>query len=1039
MSEPNIAESEATIAEPKEKKTNKLQLGSSDQLWTHILVRKQDELRMLLALLERKAQRKSKHADFSTMHIASLEEAIHFNDLESFQHAILMLAENFSKRKVSVLISKYLFPSLDHIRSFSVGISAATQYDKTASLVWGMLYIVIQCGCMFAESIDEILLQLAELQDLLPYFQKDLTLYPTSKALQYCLRSIFEDYINFCLEIIRHFCKHPLWVFMRNLVSSSLRQNLKKLKGKLRSDVAEFDRAVDSADRTQARRADEAMLQKQDQILSGGHQSFDGRIYGTPRPKSDSREPNFPIHLVNIPENHDFIGREMELEALHTILVKDHSEAKPKSCAIHGMGGIGKTETALKFTYQYRNCFDAVFWVSADPEQETETLRTFGNIGRRLNMFDSDAYNDPEVDVVLHWLETTDRRWLLVYDNAEKWGNISRYWPTRSRYPSAIIITAQKESPWVNRNIDLEPLPDHDGSKLLLQQMHLAHIDQNDPTRNVACEISKELGGSPLYLTHAYGYMSLSGCPPQEYLESIRTQNNALDWKSNATWRYGKAVSTTHDRILKQLSFAARQLLFMLAFMNPDAVNEDLVLIRHEDKDLQFLNDKSTYLSYIAELREARLVQRDTNNNQHVLRMHRATQAAMLHRLCKVEEERNLSFSRVIHLIRDNFEDPSIFAKLQIAEAHAWPKITKVLPHLLSAYNFFEKSWPDTKGTMFFAQLLYDVAGMDLYDRGWITETYKINKLIQKLLISFGPPFESRLMADSLSMIGMCTDFMALSKRQEGLEIRKRCVTIREKCFADIPPNMITREDRIWLHNGYTDLVCSQQQINDFDNARQNLDKCFENYQLWGGEDDIPYEYSKYYNQMAYVLLYQNESKKAVEYAKKGYELVEKATPGALIAILYKFDYANILFQHGDAEGARKKLEEILKVCKLDCGKDNIRTFEIRLNIGIVSYFMKDLPYAEKKLRKALRMNKTELWPPENVVRGKFYLSQVLKEMKPNTKEAMELESEAKESLEKLLEMDKSGQAADYHADLPLLFDYLVHWECRLTTPRRKA
>lgn len=355
----------------------------------------------------------------------------------------------------------------------------------------------------------------------------------------------------------------------------------------------------------------------------------------------------------------------------------------------------------------------------------------------------------------------------------------------------------------------------------------------------------------------------------------------------------------------------------------------------------------SSYLSYIAELGEGRLVRRGTDGTRYRLRIHRATQAAMLQKLNNAIEQRDVSFNRVIRLLRENFPDPSMMAKLQIAEAHVWRRITRILPHLLSAFNCFESMWPCMKGDIFLAQLLSDVAGMDLYDRGRIAEAYKINKMVEKILDSLGYPRESRLMADALAIVGMCSDFMALSKRREGLEIRHRCVEIRRHCFANIPPDDVMPEDRIWLYNSYTDLVCSQQQINVFDHARENLEECFAQYQQWGTEDDIPYEYSKYYNQMAYVLLYENDSEKAVEYAKKGYELVEQATPGAQITVLYKFDYANILFQHGEGPKALKVLREMLKVCKQDCGKDNVRTLEVRLNIGIISYFLRDQDFAE--------------------------------------------------------------------------------------------
>lgn len=46
------------------------------------------------------------------------------------------------------------------------------------------------------------------------------------------------------------------------------------------------------------------------------------------------------------------------------------------------------------------------------------------------------------------------------------------------------------------------------------------------------------------------------------------------------------------------------------------------------------------------------------------------------------------------------------------------------------------------------------------------------------------------------------------------------------------------------------------------------------------------------------------------------------------------------------------------------------------------------------------------------------------------------MEVEAKNELEILLKLDLSGKYSEYRGNYPMLFDYLVHWECRLVTPR---
>ena len=159
------------------------------------------------------------------------------------------------------------------------------------------------------------------------------------------------------------------------------------MKAKIANDVTSFEKGVERAERYRSRNADD-----QNRVSHAANILIPS---------------NFPIHSVNMGENHDFIGREKELGSLHDTLVESHAAATPVSCVIHGIGGVGKTQFALKFTYKYKSDFQAVFWISADPEKETEILRTFGAIGRKLRLFDSEDIDQTKVEIIVDWLETT--------------------------------------------------------------------------------------------------------------------------------------------------------------------------------------------------------------------------------------------------------------------------------------------------------------------------------------------------------------------------------------------------------------------------------------------------------------------------------------------------------------------------------------------------------------------------------------------------------------------------------------------------------
>lgn len=117
----------------------------SQRLWDQSLIRKKEDLDTLLKTLERK--RKKNHP--SSIPVVSFDEAIQYSDMEAFQGAVQRIAAQFTAKNVSNLLSKYVYPKLDHVKFFQDAISSATQADPsgTASLVFGLLLIVIQVSC----------------------------------------------------------------------------------------------------------------------------------------------------------------------------------------------------------------------------------------------------------------------------------------------------------------------------------------------------------------------------------------------------------------------------------------------------------------------------------------------------------------------------------------------------------------------------------------------------------------------------------------------------------------------------------------------------------------------------------------------------------------------------------------------------------------------------------------------------------------------------------------------------------------------------
>src|SRR5579859_641405 len=91
--------------------------------------------------------------------------------------------------------------------------------------------------------------------------------------------------------------------------------------------------------------------------------------------------------LVPYEENPHFTGRKELLKSLREWLI----EIKPKEynhrVALHGLGGVGKTQTALAYAYAHKSDYDAVYWVVG--VNQASILSSFQDIAKRIGLLKS--------------------------------------------------------------------------------------------------------------------------------------------------------------------------------------------------------------------------------------------------------------------------------------------------------------------------------------------------------------------------------------------------------------------------------------------------------------------------------------------------------------------------------------------------------------------------------------------------------------------------------------------------------------------------
>jgi hypothetical protein len=125
-------------------------------------------------------------------------------------------------------------------------------------------------------------------------------------------------------------------------------------------------------------------------------------IEGTLTPH-DRSTPTRSIFSVPWSRNDKFYGRASELNELRENL--SPSDAAQRSCVLHGMAGIGKSQTALEFAYRSTDIFSHIFWVPA--QDETMLAEAMGKICQRLGLDDRAAQPVDlarQVESALAWL-----------------------------------------------------------------------------------------------------------------------------------------------------------------------------------------------------------------------------------------------------------------------------------------------------------------------------------------------------------------------------------------------------------------------------------------------------------------------------------------------------------------------------------------------------------------------------------------------------------------------------------------------------------
>jgi tetratricopeptide (TPR) repeat protein len=224
----------------------------------------------------------------------------------------------------------------------------------------------------------------------------------------------------------------------------------------------------------------------------------------------------------NVPaRNPAFIGRDALLRAVRDALVSRDNAAVQ---ALHGMGGVGKTQIAIEYTHRYASDYEIVCWLHA--ENVALLGEQFAELGADLGCA---KMGDPLAMVkraVLTALHSRDR-WLLIFDNAEQPESIAGWLPGGQGH---VLITSRVQG-WNELAVPVEVGVLGRAQSILLLQRRIATLSETD-----ADLVAQAVGDLPLALVQAAGYMSETRMSAGEY-------NGLLHDRAADILREGKPIS----------------------------------------------------------------------------------------------------------------------------------------------------------------------------------------------------------------------------------------------------------------------------------------------------------------------------------------------------------------------------------------------------------------------------------------------------------------------------------------------------------------
>ncbi|MEV7966424.1 FxSxx-COOH system tetratricopeptide repeat protein [Sphaerisporangium sp. NPDC088356] len=377
------------------------------------------------------------------------------------------------------------------------------------------------------------------------------------------------------------------------------------------------------------------------------------------------RFPGIRPPIWNVPNrNAGFTGRNSVLEKL-----RDQIISGPQ--ALHGMGGVGKTQVALEYAHRFMADYDVIWWIAAEHVEPIN--RKMAELAEKLGVriAETVAETAKAAGEALR-IGRPYSRWLLIFDNADNPNELETYLPSGTGH---ILITSRNPA-WsrIANPLEVGVFDRPESVEHLLRRV-------SGLTSPDADNVASALGDLPLAIEQASAWLGETAMPPEQYVGLLGEQLTQVLSLGEQPTDYPTPVAATWNlsfERLKKRSPASARLLELLAFFGPEPVSMDMLYLDAMSTCLvpydEAMREKLMIGPAIRELGRYALARVDQADKS--IQVHRLIQAVVQDRMNAAEKESTVhDVHRILVAARPSIGDTD--------DPENWPRYEEIWPHLV--------------------------------------------------------------------------------------------------------------------------------------------------------------------------------------------------------------------------------------------------------------------------------------------------------------------------------------------------------------------